>query len=376
MNTEKMFYNAVAIALEGNPSSMRTIKKKCRQLDGGLFGGWHMAYEMLAGGSHQTARRKLPHPEVEWEKLEHAGVRLMLRGDDVYPPALREMHHAPLAIYIRGVLPDTMNTKTEINAPPLAVVGTRRATADGKTTTKRFSRELAEAGCAIISGLALGIDASAHEGCLEAMASDTGYGGRGDGGTTVAVLAGGLDKFYPAENERLGRRIIEQGGAVISEYPLGEPPYPNRFLERNRIVCGLARGVLVVECPKRSGSLATASYAFQQNRDLFVVPGSITHPNFFGSHQLIRQGAELVTAPEEILATYGVSKKQKTAREALAANPEEKLILLALRDAATALEVDKIMEITKLEPRIVNQTISFLSLKHLIKETEMGYIIE
>jgi DNA processing protein len=290
------------------------------------------------------------------------------------------MHHPPLAIYVRseirretgavsnagGELPDTI-----VNGNALAIVGTRRATPDGKATAKSFGRELSTAGFAIVSGLALGIDAAAHEGWLEAHEV-----GVAQAGGAVAVLAGGLDKFYPSENERLGRRILERGGSIISEYPLGEPPYAPRFLERNRIVCGLARGVLIVECPRRSGSLATAMYAREQNRDLFVVPGPITHPNFFGSHQLIRQGAELVTSPEEILKAYDLSKGVRVAREELAATPEEKQVLLALQAAGAPLDVDKIIELAKLEPRIANQTLTFLLLKHLVKETESGYIIE
>jgi DNA processing protein len=352
MDKEKMFYNAVAIALEGNPSSVRTLRKRTRKKGGNHFGEWQTAYEMLAS--------KPRDPAAEWEKLERAGVRLIFRDERNFPPLLREMHHPPLAIYARGDLPESI-----VRGEALAIVGTRRATPDGKIITKRFARVLAEAGRAIVSGLALGIDAAAHEGCLEAP-----------NGKTIAVLAGGLDNFYPAENERLGCQILERGGAIISEYPLGEPPYPDRFLERNRIVCGLARGVLVVECPQRSGSLATATYAREQNRDLFVVPGSITHPNFFGSHQLIRQGAELVTAPEEILETYGLLEKRKASREASATNDEERQVLHALHDAAMPLDVDKIIELTKLEPRVVNQTLSFLVLKHLVKETEAGYIIE
>lgn len=361
-----MFYNAVAVALTGNPSSVRMLKKQVKKIHGERFGGWRMAYEMLMSGAlgETVDRHALLSPEDEWEKLERAGLRLIFSEENEFPPLLRELYHSPLAMYVHnetdGTLPETV-----VQGKTIAIVGTRRATPEGKTTTRRFAHEIASAGFTIVSGLALGIDAAAHEGSLEAP-----------DGITIAVLAGGLDHFYPTENERLGKRILARGGAIISEYPLGEPPYPNRFLERNRIVCGLAKGVLVVECPKRSGSLATASYALQQNRDLFVVPGSVVHPNFFGSHQLIRQGAELVTTPEEILEAYGLTENDRAAREELTATPEEKQVLLALRATNAPLEVDKIVEMTKLEPRIANQALSFLLLKRLIKETEAGYIIE
>lgn len=348
MDEEKMFYNAVAVALGGNPSSLRMLKKRCK----GLFAGWKTAYGMLTD--------TVPDPEKEWKKLERAGVRLVFADEKEYPPLLREIHSPPLALYLRGELPPALASRHSI-----AIVGTRRATPEGKTTTRRFARELAATGFAIVSGLALGIDAAAHEGCLEAPE-----------GKTVAVLAGGLDKFYPAENERLGLEILDRGGAVILEYPIGEPPYPPRFLERNRIVCGLAKGALVIECPKRSGSLATAAYAREQNRDLFVVPGPVTHPNFSGSHQLIRQGAELVTSPEEILEAYGLSNQEKNTNAAIGANEEENQVLLALRDASSPLDIDKIIEATKLEPRIASQAVTFLLLKNLVKETDAGYIIE
>jgi DNA processing protein len=370
MDDEKIFYNAVAIALKGNPAGVRGWKQRMQKMNGGEFGGWRSAYENLLRDNTNVRIHKRddmvrpPHPENEWKKLERSSLRLIFREDDDFPPLLREIHHAPLAIYVRGAN-DRLIPEVLLKGKTIAAVGTRRATPEGKAITQRFTRELADAGFAIISGLALGIDAAAHEGCLDSPQ-----------GITVAVLAGGLDRYYPTENEWLGRKILERGGMVISEYPLGEPPYPDRFLERNRIVCGLAKGVLVVECPKRSGSLATASYAREQNRDLFVVPGSVTHPNFFGSHQLIRQGAELVTSSEDIFVSYGITKKDRAERNVANTTEEEKQVLLALHAAAIPLDVDKIIELTKLEPRIASQTVSFLLVKQLVKETETGYIIE
>ena len=349
MDVEKMFYNATMIALEGNPSAMRAAQER----SGGLFEGWAGIYKTVA-------KIRRVNPERAWADLQKTGIRLIFRDEPDFPPLFREIHHAPLAIYVRGSLPEGL-----LAGNTVSIVGTRRATPEGKTIARRFAKKLADAGLVIVSGLALGIDAAAHEGCLSSTA-----------GVTVAILAGGLDKFYPAENERLGKQILARGGAIISEYPIGEPPYPDRFLERNRIVCAAARGVLVVECPGRSGSLATAAYALQQNRDLFVVPGSIEHPNFFGSHQLIRQGAELVTSPEEILIAYDMQNISKERIMDAAATDEEKQVLQALRDASGPLDVDKIAEFTKLEPRIVNRTLSFLLLKDSIKETESGYIIE
>ena len=138
---------------------------------------------------------------------------------------------------------------------------------------------------------------------------------------------------------------------------------------------GISKGVLVVESPKQSGSLATARFALEQNRDVFVVPGAITHSNFFGSHALIRQGAKLVTDPENILEAYGIEQEAIAAKEIESASPEERLILQALHGASLPADVDKIIALTKLEPRIVNGALTFLLLKNLVKESEGGYIM-
>ena len=351
MEKEKMFYHAVAIALEGDPSSMRRVRKRC----GDIPKPWETIYN------------ELPNPpslDEAWERLEQAGIQLVFATDEEFPPRLREIYHPPLGLYVRGEL---SSLKSIGNADSISIVGTRRATPEGKSATKYFAREIARAGIGVISGLALGIDAAAHEGCLEA------------GGQTIAVLASGLEKFYPTTNEKLGNKILENNGIAVSEYPPGEPPYGYRFLERNRIVSGFSNGVLVIECPERSGSLATAAYAAQQNRDLFVIPGPISHPNFFGSHQLIRQGAELVTSPEEILEAYGVvnnAREKKFERKIAKASNEEKQVLLALREISAAADVDKIAEVAKLEPRTANQALTFLIMKGLVKETAVGYIIE
>jgi len=340
---ESIYYNAVAVAVAGDYGSIAKLKIK--------FGGWKRAYERLkiAGVAKLDA-------EEEWKKLERAGVRLILFDEEGFPRLLKEISGPPFGIYLKG-------TATRDDAPPFAVVGTRRATPEGKSIARRFARELAHAGFPIASGLAFGIDAAAHEGCLDG------------GGITIAVLAGGLDSIYPRSNEKLAGKILESGGAIISEYPLGSPPYPARFIERNRIISGLSLGTLIIEAPDGSGSLATARFAVEQNRDVFAVPGPIAHPNFFGSHALIRQGAELVTKPEDILEAYGVTPQDKRSAEENAASPEEKLILEALRKISTPAEVDKIIMMTRLEPHIVNRALGFLLVKNLVKEKGAGYTI-
>jgi len=340
---EAIYYNALAIEWRGVREALKKLKDR--------FGTWKAAY------LNETARQpRIVNPEREFRKLDHSGARLVLYGDPEYPAALTEIADPPFGLYIKGVLPE--------KALSLAVVGTRKATPEGLKIAKDFSRTLGDIGIIIVSGLAFGIDASAHAGALDS-----------GGGKTIAVLATGLHMTYPQMNGWLARRILEKGGAILSEYPLGEPPLPYRFLERNRIVSGLSKGVVVVEAPESSGSLATARYALEQNRDVFVVPGNILHPNFKGSHALIRQGAELVTSAEEILSSYGIEKEERDARIETSASEEEKLILNALRSTSTAQDVDKLSLITKLDTRIVNRAIGFLLIKHLVKETEYGYTI-
>ncbi|MDE2019776.1 MAG: DNA-processing protein DprA [Patescibacteria group bacterium] len=343
---DKIYYNAIAIGTGGNYADIAIWAAR--------LGTWKEKFIAFRQSGFSGSSID---PEAEWKKTEKLGLNLILIGDPDYPPLLREISQPPFGIYVLGHGP------LAIGNSALAIVGTRRATPDGKSTAKRFARELAAAGFTIASGLAFGIDAAAHEGCLEG------------GGRTVAVLAGGLDGVYPRSNHTLAEKILARGGALISEYPIGQPPHASRFLERNRVVSGLSRGTLVIEAPEKSGSLVTARHAFEQNRNLFVVPGPITHRNFKASHELIRQGAELVAEPRHIMEAYGVSATSNLSLPTSNLSTEEKLILSALQVLGEPAEVDKLADITKLEPRIVNQTITFLLIRHLVKETENGYIM-
>lgn len=173
--------------------------------------------------------------------------------------------------------------------PVIAIVGSRKPTSYGKEITYRFAYDLAKRGIIIISGLALGIDSIAHRAAIDA------------GGITIAILASGLDKIYPASNKQLANLIIEKGGAIVSEYEPGVEPRDYRFLERNRIVSGLSDAVLVTEAAARSGTLSTVSHALNQGKEIFAVPGNITSPLSVGCNNLIKQGATLVTSYEDII---------------------------------------------------------------------------
>lgn len=214
--------------------------------------------------------------------LERAGQHLLMWDQPDYPALLAQISDAPPLLFVAG---DT----SILEKPQLAMVGSRRASRPGMDTAAAFSRSLAGAGFVITSGLALGIDAAAHQAALDV------------GGRTVGVLGTGLENFYPQRNRRLADTMIAQGSAVLSEFPLDAPPHASNFPRRNRIISGLSLGVLVVEASVASGSLITARLAAEQGREVYAIPGSIHHPGARGCHQLIRDGAALVETVEHIL---------------------------------------------------------------------------
>lgn len=218
--------------------------------------------------------------EAELASIAHIGARLIGIGEAEYPELLRHIPAPPPLITVLG-------GDTILNNQALAIVGARNASAAGQRLTRIVAAEMGQAGFTIVSGLARGIDTAAHQASLE-----TG---------TIAVLAGGLDQLYPAENAGLAQQIVENGGALLSEMPMGWVPRARDFPRRNRLVSGLALGVLVVEAAARSGSLITARLALEQNRDVMAIPGSPLDPRAEGANLLIRQGARLVRNASDII---------------------------------------------------------------------------
>lgn len=226
---------------------------------------------------------------------------LVLREDAQYPPLLRQIAHPPHLLYVYG--------ETDLTDRfPVAVVGTRRASAYGLTHTREIAAELAQTGVCVVSGLALGIDAAAHTGALDG------------GGRTVAVLGSALDKPYPQENEPLMRRILESGGSVVSEYAPGTPPSRYSFLQRNRIIAGMCLGTLVTEGPRRSGALNTATRTLENGREVFALPGNVDSLGAQLPNMLISEGARLVTGAADILSALVIEPKgaPKAAQAAVA----------------------------------------------------------
>ena len=214
-------------------------------------------------------------------------------GDLRYPQALLDTEDPPLLLYLMGPA-SLLEHQPFPSDRCLAVVGSRNPTAQGAENARLFARALCGAGLTIVSGLALGVDAAAHEGALEAATS------AGTMAATIAVVGTGLDRVYPRKNLDLAHRIAAHG-LIVSEYPLGTPPLPANFPKRNRIISGLSQGTLVVEAAVASGSLITARMAAEQGREVFAIPGSIHAPQSRGCHALIRQGAKLVESAQDVL---------------------------------------------------------------------------
>jgi DNA processing protein len=231
------------------------------------------------------ATRRLLDATLDW--LARPGHHVVALGEPGYPDLLARIPDPPLLLYIRG-------HADLLDGPCLAIVGSRNASAQGRANAQAFAEALSGAGLCIVSGLALGIDAAAHEGALRRC------------GGTVAVVGTGPDLAYPARNRVLCERIAEEG-CIVSEYPVGTPPLPGNFPKRNRIISGLAAGVLVVEAAVQSGSLITARQAAEQGRDVFAIPGSIHAALAKGCHMLIREGAKLIDTARDVLEALALS---------------------------------------------------------------------
>lgn len=279
--------------------------------------------------------------------------RVILHGSSEYPPLLRETPTPPRMLFTEGRMPTTQKT--------VAIVGTRKAGEESCSRAAEWAHTLADTGYAVISGMALGVDAAAHEGALQS---------RNMFCTTVAVLATGLDQCYPATHRELHERIRERG-CVLTEYPQGTTARPYFFLERNRIIAGLSKAVIVIEAPARSGTLATAHAALEANRDVLVVPGAADDPQFEGSNALIREGATLVRNIADVMEDLGEQAPEHAALPVSENVEEEKII--AVLAAHNALTIDKIVSLTKLRTHIVSRTLTMLTLRHAIKETNGRY---
>ena len=305
--------------------------------------------------------------EAEIERVRKFGGDILVLDDGVYPALLRETYDPPVVLYVKGAWEECLER------PCVAVVGSRRCSTYGQNAALMMSRELAQRGVTIVSGLARGIDASAHRGALEA------------GGRTVAVMGTGLDQVYPRDHKKLADEILNRGGAVVTQFPLGTPPVSENFPYRNRVISGLSLGVLVIEAAENSGSLITARLAMEQNREVFAVPGNITSRNSFGTNYLIKgAGAKLVQQwqdvaselPAEIAAQLlpppsRKSKKKGELLDQLKLTPpdlsEPELAVFKLLSTDTPQQIDTLAEGTKLSITQLTSALLSLEMRELIR---------
>lgn len=246
------------------------------------------AFEALKKYRHQPLTSPIGQAlerDLEWLE-RHPEIHLVNFDNSSYPQLLRHISKPPPLLYVRG-------DPGCLGMPQIAVVGSRSPTAGGSDNAKNFSRYLAEAGFAITSGMALGVDGAAHRGALAGK------------GTTIAVLGTGIDRIYPANHQGLAEEIIAGGGALVSEFPLNTGSLASNFPQRNRIISGISCGTVVIEAALKSGSLITARLALEQNREVFAIPGSIHNPLARGCHRLIREGAKLVETGQDIVEELG-----------------------------------------------------------------------
>jgi DNA processing protein len=283
----------------------------------------------------------------EMDAIERKGITVLTRADPAYPHLLAQIPAPPPVLYIKGeIIPD--------DAVAVAIVGTRRLTSYGREVTARLAADLAAAGVTIVSGLALGIDGIAHNAALRA------------GGRTLAVLGSGVDIVYPPEHRHLAGQITEHG-ALISDYPLGRKPDAVNFPARNRIISGLSLGVIVVEAPTRSGALITTSFAADQGRDVFVVPGSILAAASAGGNLLLRDGARPITCADDVLDDLNLSRRREqiAVQQVLPIADDERKLLALL--GADPQHIDELAAAASLPITHVSALLLTMELKGLVR---------
>ncbi len=293
--------------------------------------------------------------EKVWARIEAQGIKILTWKDQAYPQRLKEIEQPPPVIYVRGdYLPEDLYA--------VAIVGTRRVTSYGRQITEELSSYLASNGITVVSGLARGVDAVAHQTALKA------------GGRTIGVLGSGVDKIYPPEHRSLAQQMIEQG-AIVSDYAPGTPPDASNFPPRNRIISGLSLAVVVVEAGETSGALITAEFAAEQGREIFAVPGSILAPQSKGTNKLIQKGALPLLSINDLMQALNLTRmgEHKSARKIIPADETERRVMGIL--GSEPLHVDEIRNQTELPIEKVSATLALMELKGMVRQVGgMNYV--
>lgn len=345
------YLNVINILVTAKSGALQTIHDK-------FAGDWGKAWQSDLAKyipRDSTLKKDGIDPDKEWVKLQQEKIDLMTILDDDYPEPLSHIPDPPFLLYIRGSREVLSNTC-------FAVVGTRALTDYGKRVTPHISLDIARAGFTIVSGLAMGVDTLAHKSAIDA------------GVKTIAVLGTGIDDntIFPVPNMGLANKIIEKGGAIISEYAIGTHGTGFSFPQRNRIVSGLSRGILVVEADEKSGAMITARLAAEQGRDVFAIPGNIFAKTSQGTNSLIKKGAKFVTCADDVLEEYNLESK-KVVRQIKPDNEIEEKILAVL--STEPITIDAIIRQTGIETAQINATLTMMELKKQIKNLGGKFVL-
>ncbi len=307
---------------------------------------------------HIAALDLVRHSDVldkTWNRILNEKIQVLIWEDTQYPRRLKEIDHPPPVLYFSGSL-------EEVDQWAVAVVGTRRVTAYGRQVTEEIGQRLAQNSVTVVSGLARGVDALAHQAALK------------NGGRTIAVLGCGVDQIYPPEHRNLARQIIDSG-CLVSDYPPGTPPEAANFPPRNRIISGLSQAVIVVEASEKSGALITAAFAAEHGREVFAVPGYIYAPQSRGTNNLIRAGGHLFMGIDDVLKSLQMTEisMQKAARTLLPGNADEAVLYTLLGNEP--IHVDEIQERIDMPVEQVSAMLTLMELKGLVRQVgSMRYI--
>ncbi len=350
---EKIYWHAFNCVDGFGPQAFKKITAKFSNLedawrdDGKIFFNLGLTQKQI---ENFLNFRKNNQPENLFEILVKENIDVLIINDEAYPPQLKEIASPPPVLYLRGEK-DILSNKS------IAIVGSRKFTEYGRRVTENLTKDLVRAGLTIVSGLALGIDSIAHQAVLDVE------------GLTLAVLGTGVDDatIYPREHFNLARKIIESGGALITEQPPKTPSLKQNFPARNRIMAGLSLGTLVIEAAENSGSLITAQFALEQNREVFAVPGDIFSPQSEGANQLIKKGAKLVSSAADILEELNISRAQSAISLKIfePRTKEEKSIWQILSNEP--LHIDKISKMTRLDTAVVSSTLATLEIEGAVR---------
>lgn len=299
--------------------------------------------------------RKKFDPVKKLEELKRKHISVIPLSSKFYPKKIKEISDPPICLYVKGKI-ESFPFDTNVC---LAIVGTRRPTSYGQQMAKKFSEELTEAGCIIVSGLAIGIDAVAHLACINS------------GGRTIAVLGCGVDIIYPAINSSLYYKIIEKDGLIISEFPPGQTVVKGLFIARNRIISALSLGVLVIEGARDSGAMITARYAAEQGKEVFALPGPLTSKMSEAPHNLLKQGAKLVTSTDDIFEEFNLRRVQKKSEDIESKlELEEKIIYTLLKDEPKS--SDELTQETTFPIEKILNLLSILEIKGVVEKNSEG----